>query len=123
MKKTTSGFTLVELLVVIIVIVILAGISYIAFARFQMQARDNKRSADVTVLMSKLNGYYSKNQEYPPSCDQSSYNSATQQCNPISAAISYTAGPPINSSTTNTQLAAILPGVTADTQDPLSGGR
>ena len=50
MKKTTSGFTIVELLVVIVVIGILAAITIVAFNGIQDRARTAKINSDLSAL-------------------------------------------------------------------------
>lgn len=65
MRKNTSGFTIVELLVVIAVIGILSAISLVSFNRYQASARDAQRSARATVISEALEKYYDKNGEYP----------------------------------------------------------
>lgn len=54
MKKSTSGFTLVELLIVIVVIAILAAISAVAYNGIQNRAHDTAVKADLAVLQKKL---------------------------------------------------------------------
>ncbi len=49
-NKQSSGFTIVELLVVIIVIAILAAIIIIAYTGIKQQAADSKRDADLDSL-------------------------------------------------------------------------
>lgn len=50
MKKSTSGFTIVELLIVIVVIAILATISIVAYNGIQERGRASKIQADLTSL-------------------------------------------------------------------------
>lgn len=50
MRKATSGFTIVELLIVIVVIAILAAISVVAYNGIQSRANDSKVSTDLNML-------------------------------------------------------------------------
>ena len=50
MRKTTSGFTIIELLIVIVVIAILAAISVVAYTGIQQRARDSQRRSDLAAL-------------------------------------------------------------------------
>lgn len=68
MKKTTTGFTIVELLVIVAVIGILAAIGTLAFFGIQVNTRDSQRSSQATVVAEALEKYYDANGEYP-SCN------------------------------------------------------
>lgn len=118
MKKNTSGFTLIELLVVIIIMVILTAIGITIYSRFQMQGRDNKRKADVAVIMSKLESYFDKNGRYPPSCLPSEYDEATNTC-PATPTRVAVGGPPINQATTNAQLRTMFGEFPDTIKDPM----
>jgi len=50
MLKTTNGFTIVELLIVIVVIAVLAAISVIAYNGVQQRARLSKIQSDLTTI-------------------------------------------------------------------------
>ncbi len=65
LKKGRSGFTLVELMIVITVIAILATIAVASFTRVQKQARDTKRKGDMQTLATSLQAYYTENNSYP----------------------------------------------------------
>ncbi len=52
--KSESGFTLIELLVVIGIIAILATIGAVNFSGARAQARDGKRSADLSQIRSSI---------------------------------------------------------------------
>ncbi|MDP3964576.1 MAG: prepilin-type N-terminal cleavage/methylation domain-containing protein, partial [bacterium] len=60
-------FTLIELLVVIAIISLLATTVMISLRDSQREARDAKRRADITTLMTGLNLYFDENDEYPQS--------------------------------------------------------
>lgn len=69
MRKTSFGFTMIEILVVVAVIGILSTIGVVAFIKVQTDSRDSQRSTRVTVISEALEKYYQKNGEYP-SCAQ-----------------------------------------------------
>jgi len=64
-KQTHSGFTIVELLIVIVVIAILAAISFVAYNNIQQRARDNMRKADIANLAKGIELYHAANGNYP----------------------------------------------------------
>ena len=74
MKKTTSGFTIVELLIVIVVIAILAAISVVAYTGIQARARDSQRQHDIKQIVAALEMYYLDNGAYPTSVGSSTIN-------------------------------------------------
>jgi len=61
-----SGFTIVELLIVIVVIGILAAITIVAFNGVQAKARDGARISKVTSIAKAIELYYADNGTYPP---------------------------------------------------------
>lgn len=65
MKKTTSGFTIVELLIVIVVIAILATISIVAYGGIQVRSRDAMRSDAIAKIQRALELYKADNGRYP----------------------------------------------------------
>lgn len=54
MKKTTSGFTIVELLIVIVVIGILAAITIVAYNGIQARAQNASVQNDLTAMAKKI---------------------------------------------------------------------
>lgn len=65
MKKTTSGFTIVELLIVIVVIGILAAITIVAYNGVQARSRDSVRKSDLTAINKAIKLFYADNGDYP----------------------------------------------------------
>lgn len=61
-----TGFTIVELLIVIVVIGILASITIVAYGGIQARARDSQRQSDVESITKALELYYLDNGHYPP---------------------------------------------------------
>lgn len=65
LKRNQSGFTIVELLIVIIVIGILATLVLVTFTGIQQSARNTQRVTDVKAVASHLETYNAKNSFYP----------------------------------------------------------
>ena len=63
--RKESGFTIVELLVVIVVIAILASISVVSYNGIQQRARDSARDSAVRSLKLALEVYKSDFNQYP----------------------------------------------------------
>ncbi len=61
----TSGFTTIEVLIVIIVISLLATLTLNLIGGAQSRGRDEQRSADLDTLHSRLEEYFSDNGGYP----------------------------------------------------------
>lgn len=64
-KKTSRGFTIVELLIVVVVLAILATIVIVAYNGIQERARNAKRQSDLSSVQKKLETYNAENGEYP----------------------------------------------------------
>ena len=65
MRKSTSGFTLVELLIVVVIIAILAAISIVAYNGVQNKAVDTAVQTDVLQNIKKMRAYYDVNGSFP----------------------------------------------------------
>lgn len=65
MKKSTSAFTIIELIVAVTVIAILAGVTIVAYKGVQGRSRDATRSSDIANITKALEQYYSDNGAYP----------------------------------------------------------
>lgn len=64
-RKQESGFTIVELLIVIVVIGILAALVLNTFQGVQARARDTERTTDINALHTHLEVYFNDRGHYP----------------------------------------------------------
>lgn len=64
-KNKQSGFTIVELLIVIVVIGILAALVITTFTGIQQKARDTERQTDIKALQGQVEAYYAQKGNYP----------------------------------------------------------
>lgn len=65
MRKTVSGFTVVELLIVIVVIAILAAISIVAYSGMQDRARSSSSQGAVKLVANKVATYMAEHDNCP----------------------------------------------------------
>jgi prepilin-type N-terminal cleavage/methylation domain-containing protein len=65
LKNKQSGFTIVELLIVIVVIGILAALVITTFNGIQQKGRDTERQTDIKAIHGQLEAYYAQNGNYP----------------------------------------------------------
>ena len=72
MVKTRSGFTIVELLIVIVVIGILAAITIVAYNGIQSRGRDADRVSDMNALKKSLALFHAEKGYYPAVNDMTS---------------------------------------------------
>jgi prepilin-type N-terminal cleavage/methylation domain-containing protein len=63
--EQSEGFTLIELLVVVVIIVIIGSIAVFTFSQSLVKSRDARRKSDVQAIVSALEVYYQKNNQYP----------------------------------------------------------
>lgn len=71
--KKQTGFSLIEILIVIGIIGVLAVIATVSYQRSQLQSRDAKRISDIKELFSSLSLYYTNTESFPPDCATSGY--------------------------------------------------
>lgn len=64
-SKYRTGFTIVELLIVIVVIAVLAAISVVAYTGIQGRARDAQRIQDMSTIVKALEVYKTIHGGYP----------------------------------------------------------
>src|SRR3954467_5245394 len=69
LKKRQSGFTIVELLIVIVVIGILAGLVITTFSGIQQKARDTERETDIKALHGQIEAFWAQKGYYPSRAD------------------------------------------------------
>jgi prepilin-type N-terminal cleavage/methylation domain-containing protein len=65
LKKRQTGFTIVELLIVIVVIGILAALVITTYSGIQQKARNTERQTDINAVQSQLEAYFALNGKYP----------------------------------------------------------
>lgn len=65
MKKIKSGFTFIEILVVITIIALLSTTAIVSYRSAQASARDNKRKSDLEQVRAALEMYRSDEGVYP----------------------------------------------------------
>ncbi len=69
MKKSTNGFTLVELLVAISILAILGTIGIIYYISVRKNSRDQQRLRDLNGIKQALELYRNDNRSYPANLD------------------------------------------------------
>lgn len=72
LKKRNSGFTIVELLIVIVVIGILALLVVTTYSGIQAKARNSKRSSDIATIQTQLEAFFQNSGHYPSLTDMNS---------------------------------------------------
>lgn len=69
LKQRQSGFTIVELLIVIVIIGILATLVIVTFSGVQQKARDSERKTDINAIAGQLEAFYANKGYYPTKAD------------------------------------------------------
>lgn len=65
LQRKQSGFTIVELLIVIVVIGILAALVITTFTGIQQRARNTERETDIRAIHSQLEAFFAQQGYYP----------------------------------------------------------
>ena len=65
LKQRQSGFTIVELLIVIVIIGILATLVIVTFSGVQQRARDSERKTDINAIAGQIEAVYATLGTYP----------------------------------------------------------
>ncbi len=68
--KSTTGFTLVEIVIVIGIMALLSSIIYTSFDGAKAKGRDQQRVADISTIQLALEIYFNKNRQYPDSLNK-----------------------------------------------------
>lgn len=108
--KSRSGFTLIEVMVVIAVLAIIASMAVMGYNAQIKAAHDSKSSVNMLSLVDALDNYYSESGSYPVTCGHSSHS--VLDCSQVDSTYTgMTAPPKITAGMTSSQLQAILPGL------------
>jgi general secretion pathway protein G len=84
-KKKTSGFTLIELMVVMAIISVLLGLTMTGFLASRKTARDGKRKSDLEQIRSALEMCYSDTSTYPGDISSGVICGTKEYLNPLPA--------------------------------------
>ena len=91
--KNVTGFTLVEMLVVVAIIAILASVFLVGLRGFRGTAYDSRRLSDIQKVQGYLELYYNKNRAYPGTAATSDPTWTTFSSTLVSAGIGVAAIP------------------------------
>ena len=72
-----SGFTIIELLIVIVVIGILAGLVLTTFNGIQQKARDTERQTDIKAIHAQVEAFWAQKGYYPSLTDLNNRTATT----------------------------------------------
>lgn len=67
LAKTSTGFTLIEILIVVVIITILASLAFTSFSQIQRSSRDSQRKSDLEEISGALTRFNSDNAAFPVS--------------------------------------------------------
>lgn len=69
MKRLQSGFSLVEIMVVVAIIAILSSVLYLNYSDYSAKSRDVERQSDVRTMQVAIELYKNKYGRYPEGCN------------------------------------------------------
>lgn len=109
-RKKNSGFTIIELLIVIIVIGILATLVIVTYNGIQQKARNTKRDTDINAIQGQVEAFFAQNGKYPT---LNNVNDSTWRSTNMKGLDKEALKDPNNSKTDGTQY-NLVPTTTAD---------
>lgn len=71
--NTSSGYTIIELVVIMTIMGILFSVLFIFIPDSQLRARDNERTTDMSTLRGRLEEYFQDNGAYPTEVTQATF--------------------------------------------------
>lgn len=94
MRKNISGFTIVEMLIVVVIIGILASIAIVSYSGSQKRAQNTSRVAELKLWQKAFVQYKAANGVYPTGTDETGYclgkNFPNQRCRDYNGGSFYT---------------------------------
>lgn len=99
MKKLLTGFTLLEMLVVIGIIAILVTLGFASYSTVQKKARDAKRQSDLKTAQQIMEQCYSVNSFQYPSFGAGTEGLVTATCPAPNDSITFSITDPLNTGT------------------------
>lgn len=73
-KSSESGFSLIEILIIVIAVGVLIGIVANTFAGIQARSRNTQRTATVRILQEHVESFFAHNMYYPSLADMNNPN-------------------------------------------------
>jgi prepilin-type N-terminal cleavage/methylation domain-containing protein len=71
LTKTKSGFSLLELLIVIAIMGILISVGVVSYSSVQLKTRNSRRKSDMKAIQAAFEQYYADNNgTYPANCSE-----------------------------------------------------